>query len=165
MNEEVIIGESLADLKALAPTGFALGFHIVYTTPTFMFQTYAPDWLEHYAQKGFLILDPVVHWGFENTGIVRWSALKHLDSSGVLDAAAKFGINYGVTVAVDSQGSRSFGGFSRGDREFTDEESALLLAQFNEIHTTTAQSKALSSSSIAALKKMSVTYTHTGAKA
>ena len=162
MKQEAIIGESLSELQALAPSGFALGFHVVFTTPTFMFQTYAPEWLDVYAQNGFLMLDPVVHWGFENTGSIRWSALKHLDTSGVLDKAGEFGINFGVTCAVESLGSRSFGGFSRSDREFTDDECQLLLTKFEEIHSITAKTKALEPSSVAALKKMSVTYTNTG---
>jgi LuxR family transcriptional regulator len=162
MNEAEIISYSLKELQAIAPAGFALGFHVVYTTPTFMFQTYSPEWLEIYAQKGYLMLDPIVHWGFENTGTVRWSALKHLDSAGVLDDAEKFGLNYGVTCAVESHGSRSFGGFARETAEYTDEECAFLLRKFTEIHAITAKTKALSESSVTALKKMSVTYTHTG---
>lgn len=159
MDEQTIISEPLAKLQDIAPAGFALGFHVIFTTPTFMFQTYRRKWLEHYAQKGFLMVDPIVHWGFENTGTIRWAELAHLDASGVLESAAKFGMKHGVSCAVEADGSRSFGGFARGDREFSNEEVATLLTTFEEIHTLTAQSKSLSPNTTAALKKLSIRYT------
>lgn len=162
MREENLIGEKLGMLKDAAPSGFALGFHVIYTTPTYMFQTYPRVWLDLYAEKGYLMIDPIVHWGFENIGSVRWSELKAADTGGVLDKAAEFGLAYGVTVAIDSDGSRSFGGFSRADREFSDSETETLLGIFTEIHNQTAGGKALPDDTKEALKKMSVGYTHPG---
>ena len=162
MNEETIVNQRLKEMQELAPTGFALGFHVVFTTPVFMFQTYPKAWLDEYAARGFLMQDPIVHWGFENVGKIRWSELADKDSAGVLEASAGHGIRYGITCAVESQGSRSFGGFSRGDREFTDQEADDLFEGFEDIHNTTAQSKAIDQTSVDALKKMSIVYTNTG---
>jgi LuxR family transcriptional regulator len=161
MQEDTKIEHRLSELKNLAPTGFALGFHVVYTTPTFMFQTYSSDWLEHYASKGYLMLDPVVHWGFENTGLIRWSDMVHLDTAGVLKDAADFGLNFGATCAVNDNDRQSFGGFSRNDREFTNDECDTLQLLFKEIHGLTAQREGLSPETKQSLKAMSVNYTQT----
>lgn len=163
MHEETLISDKLAALKVSAPAGFALGLHVVYTTPTYMFQTYPRAWLDLYAQRGFLMSDPIVHWGFENTGTVRWSELKAQDSQGVFEAAAEFGLAYGVTVAIETKEGRSFGGFSRTDREFTDDEGQSLYESVCEIHLRTAGGKALADETKEALKKLSVQYTHPGA--
>ncbi len=162
MQEDTLITEKIAALKAAAPSGFALGFHVVFTTPTYMFQTYPRAWLDLYAEKGFLMNDPIVHWGFENTGSVRWSDLKAADTSGILIRAAEFGLAYGVTVAIETDGSRSFGGFSRPDRDFTDAETQDLLKTFTDIHNLTAGGKVLADGTKNALKQLSVSYTHPG---
>ena len=90
-----------------APTGYAAALHINFTTPDFLFQTYPADWLAIYSQKGFVMQDPTVLWGFENLGTVRWSDLTRNDHAGVMKEATKFGMKYGLTVAVEQGGSRS----------------------------------------------------------
>ncbi|MEJ6398004.1 autoinducer binding domain-containing protein [Yoonia sp. 208BN28-4] len=163
MREETLISDKLAALKIASPAGYALGLHVVYTTPTYMFQSYPRAWLDLYAQKGFLMTDPIVHWGFENTGSVRWSSLTAQDTQGVLVAAAEHGLNFGVTVALETDAGRSFGGFSRGDREFTEDEMQALYDHVSELHTLTASGEALPESMKEKLKTMSVNYTHPGA--
>lgn len=114
----------LSDLTHLAPTGYAAALHINFTTPDFLFQTYPADWLAIYSQQGLVMKDPTVLWGFENLGTVRWSDLADIDPAGVMRAATKFGMNYGVTVAVEQGGTRSIASLSRGDREFSGDELA-----------------------------------------
>lgn len=154
------ISQVLGELNKLAPAGYALGFHIQYTTPKFMFQTYKKEWLEYYSQNGLLMSDPMVAWGFEQAGACRWSGLQ--DPAGVLVKAAEYGMRFGIVCASDSDGSRSIGGFSREDREFTDLEISTITAAVDDLHANTADQAQLSDETIEQLKKMSVMVTHPG---
>ncbi len=46
MDSRAKIARLITDVDAASPAGFALGLHIEYTTPRFMFQTYPKKWLE-----------------------------------------------------------------------------------------------------------------------
>ena len=154
------ISRLLGELRTLAPAGYALGFHIAYTTPKFMFQTYPKEWLDYYSSNGLVMNDPMVAWGFENTGAKRWSALA--DPAGVMKAAADHGIPYGVVVTVASNDSRSICGFGKADAEFTDDEIASIEAAVQAIHDETADTAMLDDDTVAQLKKMSIMVTHPG---
>lgn len=114
----------LARLRRLAPKGYALGLHIRFASAHIMVQTYEADWIERYTSRGYMMCDPLVSWGFANTGWARWSALNHPDPHNVLGQAAEFGLNYGVAIAFGPTSSRTIGGFARTDREFLDDEIA-----------------------------------------
>ncbi len=150
----------LGDLQTTANAGYALAFHLQYTTPTYLFQTYASEWLDYYGQNSLLMRDPTILWGFENNGHIRWSELKAADSAGVLDKAAEFGMNYGASTAVEVEGKRSLGGFSRSDREFTDAELTDLVAAVEQLHNLLDEVENLSPETAAELRKMSVLVTH-----
>ena len=154
------ISETLGKLNDLSSGGYALGFHIEFTTPKFVFQTYPKEWLDHYSSNGLLMQDPMVAWAFQNTGSLRWSDLD--DPAGFMDVAAKYGMKYGVVIAVTSDGSRSLGGFSHTDREFTDAEIAELEAGVLAIHNDTADTAQLAAQTVDHLKKMSIMVTHPG---
>lgn len=154
------ISETLGQLNALAPAGYALGFHIKYTTPKFMFQTYPKAWLDHYSSNGLIMNDPMVAWGFEQTGVQRWSGLD--DPAGVMTAAADYGMKFGVVIAAASGESRSIGGFAHPDREFTDAEVAKLEADVIAIHENTTDASELDPDTVEHLKKMSIMVTHPG---
>lgn len=119
----------LARLRKLAPMGFALGLHIRFASAHIMVQTYPPAWIERYTQNGYMLCDPMVSWGFGNTGTCRWSALDYPDPHRIFEQAASHGLVYGVAVSHGPVASRSIGGFARSDREFTDLE-------IQQIHTT-----------------------------
>lgn len=154
------ISETLGALNNLAPAGYALGFHVEYTTPKFVFQTYPKAWLDYYSSNGLIMMDPMVAWGFENAGSQRWSGLE--DPAGVMKMAADHGMKYGVVIAVVSDDSRSIGGFAHPDREFTDEEVEQLLAGVVLIHDNTADTASLNPETVEHLKKMSIMVTHPG---
>jgi LuxR family transcriptional regulator len=143
-----------------APTGYAAALHINFTTPDFLFQTYPADWLAIYSQKGFVMQDPKVLWGFENLGTVRWSDLTRNDHAGVMKEATKFGMKYGLTVAVEQGGSRSIASLSRKDREFTDVELALATEMISNLHNLTAQARTLTSETREILRQQSIQFTH-----
>lgn len=157
---QVEISEVLGELKELAPAGYALGFHIQYTTPKFMFQTYPKDWLDYYSQNGLIMSDPMVAWGFENVGSCRWSIIN--DPTGVMQKASEYGMKFGIVCARDNAGSRSIGGFARSDREFNDDEINAITTAFEVLHSGTTDQAQLSDETVAQLKKMSVMVTHPG---
>ncbi len=84
MQDQAGILRTVERLTALAPSGYAIALHVRFTTPTFLFQTYPREWIEVYTQRGYVMSDPTVMWGFSNTGRVRWSDLADQDSAGML---------------------------------------------------------------------------------
>lgn len=154
------ISETLGGLNTLAPAGYALGLHIAYTTPKFMFQTYPKAWLDYYSSNGLIMSDPMVVWGFENAGAQRWSQLD--DPAGVMQKAKDFGMKSGVVVTASSGDSRSICGFANAEREFTDEEIAQLQADVSTLHENTADTAQLDHETVEQLKKMSIMVTHPG---
>ena len=137
MSKEVRFFNDLSKLKQNAPSGFALAFQIRLTSPSYLFQTYSKEWNKYYSEKGLLMQDPTVMWGFENKGIIRWSDLVEIDSYGVLTTAAGYGLKFGMTWAGGSETSRSIGSLSRSDREFNDDEMSELAAIIQKIHSAT----------------------------
>lgn len=150
------ITETLGTLQEYATAGYALAFHLKYTTPTYLFQTYPAEWLEYYSQNGLLMRDPTVAWSFENTGAVRWSDLIAQDAAGVMEPAAKHGMKFGLTCAVETEGKRSLGSFARGDREFDAAETKTLLSTIHQLHELLEEIEDLSPEAAAELKRMSI---------
>ena len=99
MADQDTIQDKLGKLKEAAPAGYALAMHVRFTAPTFLFQTYDRKWLDYYSQNGLVMSDPTVHWGFENRGFVLWSDLVASDTAKVMEQAATYGLNYGVTCS------------------------------------------------------------------
>lgn len=159
MQKRTNIANLVGQLGEHSPAGFAVALHIAYATPTFLFQSYPPEWTEEYSSRGLHMQDPTVAWGFSNTGAVRWSALKEQDTAGVFDRARDFGLNYGVTLAVMSE-LRTVASFARADREFTDEEIASLLEVLKRLHDETGGRRELSAVDRDALRGMSIRLTH-----
>lgn len=132
------VGAHLSRLGALCDTGFALAIHIRLTAPTLMYQTYRPEWAEHYSTKGFMLSDPVVVWGLTHTGRVKWSDLTGGDSEGVIAAAVSFGLTNGWTYATTSANSRTIAGLTRSGRAHTEAEVAEIVAIVDDLHALTA---------------------------
>jgi len=154
------ISAALGELNDLAPAGYALGIHIEYTTPKFMFQTYPKPWLDYYSSNGLVMSDPMVGWGFQNVGSKRWSELD--DPAGVMKSAADFGMPYGVVIAMALEDKTSICGFAKADAEFTDSEIAALQDTVSRVVEHTAETAQLDDETVAQLKKMSIMVTHPG---
>lgn len=152
--------EILRRLRQSSPAGFAMGLHIQYTTPRYFFQAYSRDWFDTYTSAGYVMNDPIVHWGFTNEGICRWSALGIEDPLGVLSGAAEFGMAFGLAAAVKTKGSRSIAGFARSDREFTDLEAGAILKDLKALHAETLNMMVLSPEIHDTLRQMSIYLTH-----
>lgn len=151
---------TLTDLMEVAPAGFAVGLHIRFTTPTFMFQTYPKSWVEEYSRDALLTKDPTVAWAFANTGRVGWADLAGSDTDGVFPRAAAHGLRHGLMVSLLRDGSRSLGGFARADRAFTPAEEERLEACLGRLHAATALTRTLPDDLRDALHRLSVAFTH-----
>jgi len=160
MKSELKIMPSLAQLDALCSAGYAIALHIRYTTPKFLFQTYDKEWMKTYSEKGLVLKDPTVMWGFGNTGVARWNDLAELDEAGVLDMAKKYGLKHGFTFAIDQDTSKSIASFARSDREFSDAEVNEITGIVQELHDYTANIEKISPNEVEQLKNLSVDFTH-----
>jgi LuxR family transcriptional regulator len=142
-----------------SPAGFAAALHIRFTRPTYLFQTYAKRWNDHYSATGAHMYDPVVRWGLQNTGRVLWSDLAPYDEMGVLEQAKDFGLMNGVGFAVLIGDSRSIVACARADRDFDEEEIAELERLVIELHELTAGPGRLSPADEHALTELSIRLT------
>lgn len=159
MTDISTIENILVKMQEKSPSGFAIAFHIRLTAPDFLFQTYPKAWIDTYSEKGYVMVDPIVRWGFANTGSTRWSGLADLDDQNMLEQSLEYGMAYGVAIATETGNSRSFAGFARSDREYTDAEIADLTADMQMLHDLTAGKTQMDPDIHAALHRMSVTMT------
>ena len=160
MDNKAKVAKLLSDLDQRSPAGFAIALHIVYTTSTFLFQTYPAKWVDHYTAQGLVLHDPAVRWGFENTGTIRWRDQVEDDPYGVIEQAKRYGMTHGVTMAVNRHKSRTVAAFSRSDRDFLDYEIDKIYELLDELHDETFGLETLSTVDMLALKKMSIRLTH-----
>ncbi|MEL6607853.1 MAG: autoinducer binding domain-containing protein [Pseudomonadota bacterium] len=156
MSQPTPILPLLESLDQACPGGYAVALHVKFTTPRYLFQTYPETWNAHYTQNGYVMQDPTVHWGFQNTGIKPWADLKDHDPAGILAQAAEFGLAFGFTYATDAGGSRSVTSFARADRSYTAEECAAIAAVIDTLHAVTGEDRELTAEDKATLRLRSV---------
>lgn len=156
---EQIIGGLVENLCRAGSAGFAIGLHLTYTSPRYMIQSYPPAWRDRYTRRGYLMLDPTVHWALENEGWVRWADLAELDADGVLSEAAEHGLHFGVTTTILARGSRSIASFARGDRDYSQGEAADIHGDMGELHDRTLHVHALPPSLHDLLRRLSIILT------
>lgn len=154
------IKATLVEMKALSPAGFAIGFHMEFATPAFMFQTYPKEWLTIYNQKGLMMQDPINHFVMGNTGTTTWSALAENDPADVFGQASEFGMKFGIACAFEEGSTRSVAGFARGDREMTPLETETLFGHLQKLHRVTADAKTVDQDTRKALRDMAINLTH-----
>ncbi len=159
MMHRAIVAALLVDLDRRSPAGFAIALHIRFTTPTYMFQTYARRWMDHYSASGMVMHDPVAHWGLQNVGRILWSDLEAIDGGGVMEAAKDFGLMNGVAISMVCSGSRSIAGFARADRDYNETEIAALEEGLARLHEATLGPGRISPGDAAALTELSIQLT------
>ena len=162
MSNTTSIAALLHDLDRRSPSGFAIALHITFSAPRYMFQTYAQRWLDRYNAGGLLLRDPVVQFGMQSLGRMRWSELEAMDTGNprVFDEARNYGLMNGAAIAVFGAGTRSIGGFARADREYEDLELEEMEALLRELHDETATLQDLDDDDRAALTRLSIRLTH-----
>lgn len=159
MQRDQIVINSLKRLTGLAPAGFAIGFHVRFSTPAYMFESYPQSWIDLYACEGMLMLDPTVRWAMHHNGVKRWAELEEVDGAGVLKRAREFGIMYGHTRSIHDGDVVSFGGLSRQDRDFTEGEIDEIGDIIQRVHDATAGHEALGDAASEKIREMAVIMT------
>ena len=144
----------------MTPGGFAIGLHISFNGPTFLFQTFPQKWTDYYRGHALHLTDPAVAWSFAETGSVQWSDLVDRDAHGVMQKAREHGLNYGTTISLENAGTRSVVGICRQDRNYLQAEIATIEAHSLELHKLTAGIERLSAEDTKALKSMSIRLSH-----
>lgn len=150
----------LESVENMSASGFAVAFHVRLTSPDFLFQTYPEDWNAIYSEKGYVMVDPIVRWGFTELGSIRWSDLKDQDEHNILDQSLAYGMAYGAAVSLEADGTRSFAGCARPDREYTDAEIQELSGYIHELHSQTTSKTGMSDELRAELLALSIKMTH-----
>lgn len=152
MSKRIGIDRELIELGKIAPAGYALGLHIRFASALFMYRTYPQEWTDIYTQKGYMLCDPLVSWGFSEVGVCRWSELGIPDPHNVLGQAADFNLNFGAAVSYGPLSSRSIGGIARSDREFRNDELAEVVNIIKRLHIETEPPESLTKAQIEALR-------------
>jgi LuxR family transcriptional regulator, quorum-sensing system regulator SdiA len=129
----------LKDLGMMCDTGYLLAVHIRYTRPTLLFTTYPAVWLEHYGDKGMMMVDPVVRWAMSadtENGVALWRDLAADDPGQVVAGAAHHGLHNGMSFAVGPIASRTIGSVT-STQPFTQTATKQAETLITAIHTLT----------------------------
>lgn len=126
----------------ISPAGYLVALRFSLADAVVTENALPPKWAARYAQRGYLVFDPVVRRLFAAPGALRWSEIPAAeDPMAILTQAAAFGLRYGVGLSFrDEEGAGpvaaqiSFGLFARSDREFHDREIDELVRTFEEGH-------------------------------
>ncbi len=138
------MSELLDKLAAFSDSGFALAIRIRYTSPTLLYRTYPQGWIDHYTENGFMLSDPVVHWGLRQTGMVDWASLINHDPQGVLKSAVAHDLHHGVTYSTGQDTCRTISGHTRSSGAFTPAEREQIAALVDAAHALTEGFESLS---------------------
>jgi LuxR family transcriptional regulator, quorum-sensing system regulator SdiA len=132
-----IVRDILLQLHNLCDTGFAAAVHIRYTRPSLLYQTYNQKWSDHYSEMGYMMVDPVVHWGLAHDGLIRWDDLSDKDTAGVLVSALEHGLENGWTYSVGVPESRTIAGLTKSGAPFTQAQVDHIIALVDSLHEAT----------------------------
>lgn len=142
------------EIGQLAPSGHYIALRIGFAFPMEEVNALPQEWIDHYTSQRFMLFDPVIRWAYSQTGTCRWSAIPLDDPKRIIAQAKTFGLRYGVTISIfdpSSDSQRSFGSFTRSDREYTDLEIKLLRAYLTRRHNETAPPTNLTRAELEAL--------------
>lgn len=157
---DAAIEELLGELGKLAPCGYHVGLHIRFVAPLMSYNTYDKAWIDHYTRRGFALSDPTVAWGLTRSGAVRWRDITLPDPRNVLATARRFGLNFGVSVAIGPASSRTIAGVARSDREFLDSEIEAIEETVWKLHRATKPPTNLTQAELEALRHVATGRRH-----
>ncbi|MGC9446783.1 autoinducer binding domain-containing protein [Cereibacter johrii] len=151
------VRDLLSAVAAHSDWHFAIGVRIRFANPTLLYQTYPQEWVNLYAEKAMIFVDPTVRWGLEHPGICRWSEIRDMDEQGVMEKAAEYGLRYGLVVSVGEASARTLGFFCRNDRELDDAEAQFALEHVQQLHDLTDGIAKCSEAQLAELRNLGAT--------
>jgi len=143
------------EFSSIAAAGYYVALRIGFAFPVDERNEFPTDWVEYYTRNGLMLRDPVVRWAYENSGFARWSDLATVDAHRVLDKARGYGLNFGVVICCSDTGQnelRSYGTFSRPDREFSRDEISILGFQLQRLHEASSPPTNLTRAELEALR-------------
>jgi len=143
------------EFSYLAPAGYYIALRVGFAFPLAETNALPAAWVDLYTSNGYMLNDPVMQWLYTNVGSVRWHDIDLPDPRGILARAADYGLRYGAAISCAStgmEGQRSFGSFARSDREFTDEEIAILAQKIRRLHDAMAPPTNLTEAELEALR-------------
>ena len=148
-----VLDSILPTLRLLGPQGFILVSNMGMRGPEFFHSEYPREWQRLYETRNYTWGDPILIWSMMFTGDKRWSEIKTPDPRGVLEAAKAFGINFG---AILSRGGikKTVLSLAREDREFTDEEMALIAGMMDRLVTEAAIDRSLTIQEVDTLRRL-----------
>ncbi len=165
MSKRSGVSAELVRLGTYAPEGYFVGLHIRFATPLMDFKTYPQAWTDHYTEQAYALRDPIIAWGFGKIGTARWSNLGIPDTFGILTEAATYGLKYGVAISFGPISSRTIGGVSRSDREYTDDEIDAVQNIIQRLHDVTEPPESLTKAQVDALTCIAAGDRHAAAAA
>lgn len=142
------------ELQTLAPAGHHIALRIGFAFPMVEENHWPSLWVEHYTAHRYVLRDPVMRWAYTHSGAIRWSDIDEPDPDHVMSQARVFGLHYGAVVAChdcSAAGLRSFASFARKDRQFDEDELALLLGHLQALHHEKAPPENLTRAELEAL--------------
>lgn len=154
-----------AKLQKLAPFGYSYSVHIRFALPLLHHQTYPEGWAELYAEEAYALRDPIIAWGFSQTGTSRWSEFEIPDPFEILSKARNFDMNYGFAVACGPIKSRTIASAARPDQEFSNEEMEEFSRIIHQIHDLSEPPNSLTKAQIDALRLIAEGDRHAAAAA
>lgn len=152
MSLQSLIDKHTRDLQQFAPSGFFFALHIRFALPLLHHQTYPAGWTDRYTEQAYALRDPIIAWGFSESGMTRWSDIKIPDPFNILGQAKEFDMNYGCAFSCGPMKSRTIASAARPDREFTDQEIRKIARVVNVLHAMTEPPTALTPAQTEALR-------------
>jgi LuxR family transcriptional regulator, quorum-sensing system regulator SdiA len=155
-NQNIVtsVAAHLQDLRAMCDSGYALAIHIRYTRPSLLYRSYHQAWIDHYSERGFMLTDPVVHWGLTHIGSINWADLSKEDTEGVLRDALAHGLHNGWTYATGPATARTIAGLTKTGADFTAAERAEIARIVDALHALTEGLDAMPAEDQAALRAL-----------
>lgn len=147
-----LVSKELENLRRVSPAGYFIGLHMSLSSACFTYSTYPEAWQRRYQAQGYMLQDPVIAWTFQSIGATRWSDIRLEDTAGVMEAGRQYGLEFGVVVSFEQDGSKSFGSFGRSDREFSDTEILFLSSAIEKLHMLTDLAKLLSKTDLETIR-------------
>lgn len=139
-------------LSDLSPGGFFFALHIRFALPLMHHQTYPQGWTDLYTEEAYALRDPIIAWGFSQTGHARWTEIDIPDPFDILGKAQRFDMNFGFAVACGPIKSRTIASAARPDREFENDEIEAFSRLIHQLHDVTEPPNALTQAQIDALQ-------------
>ncbi|SHI34454.1 autoinducer binding domain-containing protein [Wenxinia saemankumensis] len=153
----------LARLDPFAEAGYFLALHFRFTSPLMLFQTFDEAWIEHYAEQGYVLRDPMIAWSYAQSGATRWSDGKLVDPYGMVEEARGFGLRYGVTISVGPVKSRTVCSVAHSSRDFEDDEIEAIQAIVTRLHGLTEPKGQMTKAQVEALSLIAEGHRHAAA--